>query len=184
MIGTLLSVGAGVLGSVMSSRTANKQQEAQQAQLDREKAENDAWYNRRYYEDGTQRADVQRTMTRAQENLRRNNRAASGQAAVTGASNATVAATKEANNQAYADMMSQAAATADARKDTVERGYIEQRRALAKQQMDADMARANAKINAMNTAVQAVGTAAAGLEEAEGNNSIWERGKEKHNSYE
>lgn len=204
MIGTLISVGAGILGSVMSSRTARKQQEAQQAELDRQKAENAAWYNRRFYEDGTQRADVQRSLTRAQDNLRRNSRAASGQAAVTGASNATVAATKEANNQAYADMVSQAAATAEARKDAVEQGYLEQKRNLAKQQIDADAARANAKIGAINTAVQAVGTAAAGLEEASSNkiaantedgsnsekkkknwlSSIFARGNETHNSYE
>ena len=204
MIGTLISVGAGILGSVMSSRTARKQQESQQTELDRQKAENAAWYNRRFYEDGTQRADVQRSLTRAQDTLRRNSRAASGQAAVTGASNATVAATKEANNQAYADMVSQAAATAEARKDAVEQGYLEQKRNLSKQQIDADAARANAKIGAINTAVQAVGTAAAGLEEASSNkiaantedgsnsekkkkywpSSIFARGNETHNSYE
>ena len=191
MIGTLISVGAGILGSVMSSRTARKQQESQQTELDRQKAENAAWYNRRFYEDGTQRADVQRSLTRAQDTLRRNSRAASGQAAVTGASNATVAATKEANNQAYADMVSQAAATAEARKDAVEQGYLEQKRNLSKQQIEADANRANAQIGAINTAVQAVGTAAAGLEEASSNKiaanadkeSIWKRGKETHNSY-
>ena len=191
MIGTLISVGAGILGSVMSSRTARKQQESQQTELDRQKAENAAWYNRRFYGDGTQRADVQRSLTRAQDTLRRNSRAASGQAAVTGASNATVAATKEANNQAYADMVSQAAATAEARKDAVEQGYLEQKRNLSKQQIEADANRANAQIGAINTAVQAVGTAAAGLEEASSNKiaanadkeSIWKRGKETHNSY-
>lgn len=163
MVGTVLaavSAATSIAGSIAKSRAARKAAEANQAEINKERAENEALYNRRYYEDGTQRADVRRVLTEAGERLRRNNMAAAGTNAVMGGTNATAAAAKEANNEAYANAVSQAAAAADARKDAIEDRYVTNKTALRKQQVQLDAARSEAHQNAITEGVQGVVNAA------------------------
>jgi len=155
-----ISAATSIAGGIINSREANKSAEKQQAMINKQNAENQAWYNRRYFEDGTQRADVQRVLTRAQDTLRRNNMAASGTNAVMGGTNASAAAAKEANNMAYADAVSQAAAQAESRKDGIEQTYMQNKAANEQQQMQLDAARSESKQKAVSDAVNAVGQVA------------------------
>ena len=82
-----MKLGGSIFGGIKARREAKKQQKM----LDAQKAENQAWYNRRYNEDGTQRADAQRLLTNTQDLLRRQTKAAQGANAVTGASTEAVA---------------------------------------------------------------------------------------------
>ena len=144
MIGSIirgaLKLGGSIFGGIKASREAKKQQKM----LDAQKAENQAWYNRRYNEDGTQRADAQRLLTNTQDLLRRQTMAAQGANAVTGASTETVAAQKAANNQALAEATSTIAAASDARKDNIEQQYQTNNNALADKQMQISRQRQNA----------------------------------------
>ena len=88
IIGGAMKLGGSIFGGIKASREAKKQQKM----LDAQKADNQAWYNRRYNEDGTQRADAQRLLTNTQDLLRRQTMAAQGANAVTGASTEAVAA--------------------------------------------------------------------------------------------
>lgn len=124
--------------------------------LDAQKAENQAWYNRRFNEDGTQRADAQRLLTNTQDLLRRQTKAAQGANAVTGASTEAVAAQKAANNQALASATSTIAAASDARKDNIEQQYQATNNALEDKQMQIS----RQKQNAITQAVQGVAGAA------------------------
>lgn len=157
MIATAIIGAAGsILGNVLQRRAQERAYERQRDSLRRDAADNEAFYNRRYYEDATQRADTMRQMTRAREAFRSSNRAAMGRNAVMGGTNATAAAAKEASNQAYADMVSQAAAAAETRKDKVEDAYLEQKRSLngAQRTLDNTNDQANAEaIGAMATQV-------------------------------
>lgn len=78
---------------------------------------NQNWYDRRYNEDATQRADAQRILTQTEESIRNRNRQAAGAQAVMGGTDESVAAAKAANAQALADATSQIAVNADNRKD-------------------------------------------------------------------
>lgn len=148
IIGGAMKLGGSIFGGIKARREAKKQQKM----LDAQKAENQAWYNRRYNEDGTQRADAQRLLTNTQDLLRRQTMAAQGANAVTGASTETVAAQKAANNQALASATSTIAAASDARKDNIEQQY----NALEDKQMQIS----RQKQNAITQAVQGVaGTA-------------------------
>lgn len=152
IIGGAMKLGGSIFGGIKASREAKKQQKM----LDAQKAENQAWYNRRYNEDGTQRADAQRLLTNTQDLLRRQTKAAQGANAVTGASTEAVAAQKAANNQALANATSTIAAASDARKDNIEQQYQTNNNALADKQMRISQQ----KQNAITQAVQGVAGAA------------------------
>ena len=152
IIGGAMKLGGSIFGGIKASREAKKQQKM----LDAQKAENQAWYNRRYNEDGTQRADAQRLLTNTQDLLRRQTMAAQGANAVTGASTEAVAAQKAANNQALASATSTIAAASDARKDNIEQQYQTNNNALADKQMQIS----RQKQNAIMQAVQGVAGAA------------------------
>lgn len=142
MIAQLASAALKIGGSIFGGIKAAKEAKKQQRMLDNQKAQNEAWYNRRYNEDGTQRADAQRLLTQTQDRLRRQNQAAAGTAAVMGGSNEAVAAQKAANNAALADTVGTIAANADARKDNIEQQYMAKNDQLVQQNLNLSKQRA------------------------------------------
>ena len=115
--------------------------------VEAQRQKNQDWYDRRYNEDATQRADAQRILTQTEESIKQRNKAAAGSAAVMGGTDESVAAAKEANNKALADATSQIAADAEARKDNIEadNALVEQLNAIEQ-----------GKANAISGAVQGV----------------------------
>lgn len=127
--------------------------------LQAQKEANQNWYDRRYNEDATQRADAQRILTQTEESIRNRNRQAAGAQAVMGGTDESTAAAKAANAQALADATSQIAVNAENRKDQIEQTY---------QQRDSQINEAlnNLEINkaqAISQAVQGVAKAGAGI---------------------
>lgn len=114
-----MSAVGGIFGGISASKAMkkvrNNLQERQQA--------NEAWYNRRYNEDATQRADAQRILTRTEDAIRNRNRQAAATQAVVGGTEESVAAAKAAGNQVLADATAQIAANAEARKDQIEQNF-------------------------------------------------------------
>lgn len=135
MIGSLIGAGIGAAASIIGGIKARKAAKEANRMLEQQKSENQAWYDRRYNEDATQRADAQRMLQLTMDRMRRRNQAAAGAAAVMGSTNEAVAAEKAANAQALADTASQIAAAGAARKDQVENQYIAQKNALTQQQI-------------------------------------------------
>lgn len=86
--------------------------------------ENQDWFDRRYNEDATQRADAQALLTHTANSIRERNKQAAGVAAVMGGTDESVAAAKAANNEALVDATSKIAAAADQRKDSIESQYL------------------------------------------------------------
>ena len=150
-----------MLGNVLQRRAQERAYERQRDSLRRDEADNEAWHTRRYYEDATQRADTVRQMTRAREAFRASNRAAMGRNAVMGGTNATAAAAKEASNAAYADMVSQAAAAAETRKDKVEDAYLKEKQTLNGAQRTLDNTNDQANAEAIGNMATQVGQLAA-----------------------
>lgn len=157
----LIGAAGSVLGNVLQRNAQKRAYQRQQESLRRDAADNAAWYNRRYYEDATQRADTQRALAQARETFRSSNRAAMGRNAVMGGTNAQAAAAKEANNEAYADMVSQAAAAAESRKDNVEDAYLKQKQTLNGAQRTLDNTNDQANAEAIGNMATQVGQLAA-----------------------
>lgn len=159
MIGTLVGAGLGVASSLYGGVSASKAMKNVRDNLEEQKANNEAWYERRYNEDATQRADAQRLLQITQDNIRKRNREAAATAMMTGGTEESVAASKAANAKAMADAMSKIAADGEARKDSVEKAYMTRDAALDSQLNNMEVGKANAVTQAMQGAASAFGTA-------------------------
>lgn len=159
MIGSIIGAGMQAAGAIWGGISAAKSAKKVKQSIERQQQENQDWYDRRYNEDATQRADAQRLLTMTEESIKKRNKAAAGAAAVMGGTAESVAAEKAANNEALADATSQIAASADARKDAIEAAYQERDAALENQLNQTEMQ----KQQAISQAVQGVAGAASGI---------------------
>lgn len=162
LFGSIAGGALGAVGGIFGGISASKAMKKVKKNLQAQQQANKDWYDRRYNEDATQRADAQRILTKTEEAIRNRNRQAAGAQAVMGGTEESVAAAKAANNQALAEATSQIAANGEARKDQIEQTY---------QQRDAQINDAlnNIEINkaqAIGTAVQGVAQAGAGIASA------------------
>ena len=159
LIGGIIGGAAGIAGSIFGGISASKAMKKVKNNLQDQKRTNQDWYDQRYNEDATQRADAQAILTKTEEAIKARNRAAAGAAAVTGGTEESVAATKAANAQAMADATAQIAVNAERRKDQIEAQY---------QQRDAQLDDALnnmevSKAHAVSQAVQGVASAAGNI---------------------
>lgn len=120
----------GIAGGIAATKAAREQNR----RLNELQEQNQNWYDRRYNEDATQRADAQRLITMTEESIKNRNRQAAGTAAVMGGTTESVAAAKAANNAALTDTVSQIAADAANRKDAIEQQYMAQNANIVEQQ--------------------------------------------------
>ena len=157
MIGALIGAGLGLASSIaggIANRKARKKQEQMLAQQQRD---NQAWYDRKYNEDPTKRADTVRLLTQMQEQIKNRNRAAKGRQAVMGGTEDSTTAVKEANNKTLADTTSQIVAANEARKDAIEQQYQQNKRSIQGQQMQME---AEKSADTANVVSGVAGTAA------------------------
>ena len=159
LIGSIAGGALGAAGSIFGGISASKAMRRVKKNLQAQKEANQNWYDRRYNEDATQRADAQRILTQTEESIRNRNRQAAGAQAVMGSTDESTAAAKAANAQALADATSQITVNAENRKDQIEQTY---------QQRDSQINEAlnNLEINkaqAISQAVQGVAKAGAGI---------------------
>ena len=130
MIGAAIGAGLKIGGSIFGGIKMSKAIKKMKAQIGEQMKENQNWYDRRYNEDATQRADAQALLTRTEESLKNRNAAAAGAQAVMGGTEESVAVAKEANNKALADVTTNIAVNADARKDQIEQQYMSKKNEL------------------------------------------------------
>lgn len=154
-IGGALGIGGAIFGGIKASKAMKRAK----GMVEEQRRENEAWYNGRVNEDGTQRADAQRILTMLGDNIRERNRQAAGTQAVMGGTEEAVAAAKAANSAALADATSQIAAAGSRRRDQVEAAYLQNKRALDERLVGLETGRAQA----IGEAAQGVAQAGAGI---------------------
>lgn len=157
MIGALIGAGLGLASSIAGGIANRKVRKNQEQMIARQQRENQAWYDRKYNEDPTKRADTVRLLTQMQEQIKNRNKAAKGRQAVMGGTEDSTTAVKEANNKTLADTTSQIVAANDARKDNIEQQYMNRKNQLQNQQMSIDAEKA---ADTANAAAGVAGTAA------------------------
>ena len=155
----LIGSAIGAVGSIFGGISASRAMKRAKRNVEAQRKKNQDWYDRRYNEDATQRADAQRILTQTEESIKHRNRAAAGSAAVMGGTDESVAAAKAANNEALADATAQIAANADARKDNIEATYLQNDNAFVEQLNAIEQGKAQA----VGQAVQGVANAAASI---------------------
>lgn len=161
-VGGAIGAGLGAIGSIFGGISASKAMKRVKNNLNEQRRRNQDWYDRRYNEDATQRADAQAILTRTEESIRNRNRQAAGAQAVAGGTEESVAAEKAANNEALASATTNIAVNGEARKDAVESQYMETDANLQQQLNNMEVNKAQA-IGAATQGVVQAGTGLAGL---------------------
>lgn len=172
MIGALIGAGLGLASSIaggIANRKARKKQEQMLAQQQRD---NQAWYDRKYNEDPTKRADTVRLLTQMQEQIKNRNRAAKGRQAVMGGTEDSTTAVKEANNKTLADTTSQIVAANEARKDNIEQQYQQNKRSIQGQQMQMEAEKAGDTANVVAGVAGTAANIAATLDSVAGKSKV------------
>lgn len=125
-----LGLGLGAAGSAANFISQAKEARKRRRALDERDRENNAWYNRKYNEVGTESATAQRALTAMRDAQQARMNRASGAAAVSGASSESVATEKAAANKTIGDTASAITAQDDARKERVDNEYRREKRAI------------------------------------------------------
>lgn len=162
-IGAGISAASSIGNAIFGSISADKQKREQLRAIRKQQRENKDWYNRRYNEDATQRADVQRMLSRTNEAIKARNRAAAGKKAVVGGTDASLASTQQANAEAVGDALSQVSADAEARKDNIEAQYRERKADLDAQEAAVKAGAPEAKRTATAQAATSAANAGASI---------------------
>lgn len=155
IIGSAIGGALGIGGSIFGGISASKAMKKVKKNLEGQMKENQDWYDRRYNEDATQRADAQRILTITNDNIRQRNQQAAGAQAVMGGTEESVAAAKAANNQALADATSQIAMAGERRKDQIESQYMQTKSDLNDKLNNLEQAKAQNVAQAVQGVAQA-----------------------------
>lgn len=162
--GAALGLGSSIFGGIQAARAAKKQKKI----LNRQEAENAAWYNRRYNEDGTQRADAQRMFAKARAAMREGMQSARGRQIVAGGTDTAVEAARRNNSDTLAETASRIAANADARKDAVERQYRQTQQGIDTSRANLEAQRATNISQATTGVAEAAGRLGAAIDDNTG----------------
>ena len=157
----------GAAGGLVSSlfgglASSSAMKEAERRQRQQESKEN-AWYNRRYYEDYVDTAAGQNLVRRAKEFAKSQWKKASGAQAVAGGTDASAAMAKEAGNKMMGDTIADIAAADQARKTRVDELHRQAEAQFAQQDINREINRANNIKEAAQGASNAIFSAAGGI---------------------
>lgn len=155
MIGAGMKIAGGIFGGISASKAMKKVKRNLEAQ----RQKNQDWFDRRYNEDATQRADAQAILTKTEESIKNRNRQAAGAQAVMGGTEESVAAAKAANNEALASATTNIAVNAEARKDAIESQYMQTDAQIQNQLNDLEQRKASE----IKSAVEGVSRSASGI---------------------
>lgn len=157
MLGSAIGAGVGALAGIMGGIGASAAIKQAKKKIEKQREANKSWYNQRYNEDATQRADAQAILTQTQEALKRQNRNAMGTQAVMGGTQETIAAQKQAGANTMANATSQIAVAGANRKDSIESNYMTRDDNYNSQLVNMDTAQAQAIQQAAGQVANAAG---------------------------
>lgn len=172
MLGALIGAGLGLASSIAGGIANRKARRKQEQMIAQQQRENQAWYDRTYNADPTNRADTVRLLTQMQEQIKNRNKAAKGRQAVMGGTEDSTTAVKEANNKTLADTTSQIVAANDARKDNIEQQYMNRKNQLQNQQMGMEAEKAADTANAVAGVAGTAANIAATIDSGAGKSKV------------
>ena len=161
-IATAIGAIGGLASSLIGGNAASKAAKAAERRQRAQEAKEDAWYNRRYYEDYVDTAAGQNLVRRAKDYAKEQWKKAAGAQAVAGGTDAATQMAKDAGNKMVGDTIANIAATDQQRKAQVDNMHRQAEAQFAQMDMNREMQRAqnitNAAQNASN-AMMSIGSA-------------------------
>ena len=153
LIGAALGAAGSIAGGIASMRAANNARKM----VEQEKNDNQNWYDRRFNEDATQKADAQRILSMTEESIKNRNKQAAGSQAVMGGTDESTAAAKAANNQALSDATGTINALAERQKNRVEDQYQQNKSVINQDLENIERQKAQAITGAIKGVTDAAG---------------------------
>lgn len=144
IIGGIGSAVAGIVGGNATRKAANRNQRL----IEEAENESKAWYDKQYNANFLDRSDARAAINQTRELLNERYKQAEASAAVTGATEESIARQKAAANETLAQVTSNIAERADAYKDAVRANYEAQQDAIMQQKMGVNNAKAQATAQA------------------------------------
>jgi len=128
MGGLSLAMGIGSsIASSLSARNAAKEVRAKEALIGQQFAQNEALFNKQYYQDITKRTEIQNMLRILDENQKKADTREAARAAITGATPEQQLASKEVSRRTFADTVADIASNASQLRDQYLRDYQNQR---------------------------------------------------------
>lgn len=158
MIGSIIGAGAGLATSIFGGISASKQRKKIRKNIEEQRKKNDQWYDRRYNEDATQRADAQQILTNVNEHLKNRNKGLQGMQSVMGGTDEAMAVERGNNADAIAKATSTIAVNGDNRKDNIEGIYLNNDNAYTAQLNGYHQGTANAIAKQTGDAINIIGS--------------------------
>ena len=155
LIGGLVGAAGAAVSGIASGIAGRRAAKRNQRILNERQERAQDWYDKEYNADFLQRSDAQSALNEARKLLSERYKNAQGAAAVSGATDESVAQQKAAANEALADITGSIAERADAYKEQVRANYENQMDAIDQARMDLNDQRAK------NAATAASGLATA-----------------------
>lgn len=153
-VAAIIGAAASLAAAGYSAYKQNKSAEEQEKELARQQAQNEAWYNRNYYQDYLNTVEAQNAIKQYRNAWAERTREARARQAITGGTPEQAQAVAEAGGEAMGNMMGNLAAQGernksaiDAQKLTMDNNLSQQRSAVAAQK---EQAAANMMQNSMN----------------------------------
>lgn len=165
IIGGVGSAVAGIVGGNATRKAANRNARL----LEEDENEAKAWYDKEYNASFLDRSDARAAIAKTREILNEKYRQAEGAAAVTGATEESIARQKAAANQTLADVTSNIAERADAYKDAVRANYENQQANFLAQKTAVNNQKAAATAQAASGLASAAKQLGEGIDQDESN---------------
>ena len=162
---------AGIVGGNATRKAANRNQRL----IEEAENESKAWYDKEYNANFLDRSDARAAIAKTREMLNDRYKQAEASAAVTGATEESIARQKRDANEALAEVTGNIAERADAYKDAVRENYESQQDAIRNQKIGVN----NQKAAATAQAASGFAQAAQGLGESLGDTKLSDLFKKK-----
>lgn len=158
------------LGTVASGIGSAAGNNKQQRQLNEERARQEAWYNKEMYQDPLKRSDNAAMIRLMEDRIKEQERTDEAKQKVLGGTTEARLANRDSNNKAYAGMVSNMAAMASRRMDSLSAQKNQALAGFAQQQMSIDNARMQNWANLANNAAKLGAAALSGIDGKDGGN--------------
>ena len=163
LIGGLIGGVGSAVAEFVGANATKKAAQRNERLLQEAENEAKAWYDKEYNANYLDRSDARATITKTRELLDEKYKQANASAAVTGATEESIARQKAAANETLADVTSNIAASASAYKDQVRANYEGQMANFLEQKMGVNNQKAQATAQAAQGVAQAAGQIANGV---------------------
>lgn len=164
MLGAIVGVAGGLASGIFGASQQRKAAREQRRELARQRAANEAWYNRNYYQDYLNTVEAQNALKRYRNAWAEQTQQARARQAVTGGTPEQAQAVAEAGGEAMGNVMGTLAAQGQQNKQAIDAQKLAMDANISQQQAAIAEAEQQASANLINNGIAVATSALQGLE--------------------